>query len=132
MRRARSYSIIDHELLHGGYLHRLSHEALILYLFLVVVADRNGRSFYGDATIMGIVRLNVEQFNGARQELIRERLVDYRSPNWWVTEIVAVPPPAKVSAPLRSSVEVESGEREFAKKCLREISAMLSEKRRGI
>ncbi|OGP96081.1 MAG: hypothetical protein A2157_19010 [Deltaproteobacteria bacterium RBG_16_47_11] len=37
MRWARSYSIIDHQILHGRYLHRLSHESISLYLFLVVV-----------------------------------------------------------------------------------------------
>jgi len=34
MRWARSHSIIDHDLLQGGYLHRLRHESIILYLFL--------------------------------------------------------------------------------------------------
>jgi len=51
MRQAKSYSIIDHYLLHGGYLHRLSHEAMVLYLFLALVGDKSGRSFYADATI---------------------------------------------------------------------------------
>ena len=46
MRWAKSYSIVDHGLLHGGYFHRLSHEAPSLYLFLVVVGDRDGKSYY--------------------------------------------------------------------------------------
>ena len=87
MRWARSYSIIDHELLHGGYLNRLSHEALILYLFLVVVGDREGRSFYGERTIMDIVRLSDEALTRARIELVGEGLIEYRRPYWWVRTI---------------------------------------------
>lgn len=87
MRWAKSYSIVDHQLLHGRYLHRLSHEALVLYLFLVVVGDREGRSFYGDTTMAGILRLNDRELNSARLELLREGLIDYRSPYWWVKNI---------------------------------------------
>ncbi len=87
MRWARSYSIIDHQLLHGGWLHRLSHESMVLYLFLVVVGDREGKSFYGDARIMDILRLDWERFDAARSELIREGLIDYRRPYWWVKDI---------------------------------------------
>lgn len=87
MRWAKSYSIIDHEILHGGYLHRLSHESMVLYLFLVVVSDREGRSFYGDRTIMEILRLSAKEFNGARLQLIEEGLIAYGRPYWWVRNI---------------------------------------------
>lgn len=62
MRRARSYSIVDHQLLNGGYLHRLSHEALALYLFLVVVADRGGKSFWSEKSISQILRMSASEF----------------------------------------------------------------------
>jgi hypothetical protein len=65
MRSARSYSIVDHALYHGGYLHRLSHEAMALYLFLLVVGDRDGRSFYGEATLGEILRLGPAALAGA-------------------------------------------------------------------
>ncbi len=87
MRWAKSYSIIDHEILHGGYLHRLSHNSLILYFFLVVVGDREGKSFYGDNTIGQILRLSGSDIDKARLELISEGLIDYRRPNFWVKNI---------------------------------------------
>ncbi len=87
MRHAKSYSIIDHQILHGGYLHRLSHEAMILYLFLVVVGDREGRSFYADTTIMEILRLDNTDLNNARLELEAEGLIYYRWPYWFVRNI---------------------------------------------
>src|SRR4030065_1158704 len=82
MRWARSYSIIDHQILHGGYLNRLSHESMILYLFLVVVGDRQGRSFYSERSIMEILRLSGPKLNHAREELISEGLISYRRPYW--------------------------------------------------
>jgi hypothetical protein len=87
MRWARSYSIIDHQILHGRYLHRLSHESMILYLFLVVVGDRQGRSFYSDRSIMEILRLNGPKLHQAREELISEGLISYRRPYWEVKNI---------------------------------------------
>jgi hypothetical protein len=80
MRWARSYSIIDHQILHGRYLHRLSHESMILYLFLVVVGDQQGRSFYSDRSITQILRLSGPKLHHAREELISEGLISYRRP----------------------------------------------------
>jgi hypothetical protein len=87
MRWARSYSILDHQILHGRYLHRLSHESMILYLFLVVVGDRQGRSFYSDRSVMEILRLSTPALDHARQELISEGLIGYRRPYWEVKNI---------------------------------------------
>jgi hypothetical protein len=87
MRWARSYSIIDHQILHGGYLHRLSHDSMILYLFLVVVGDPQGRSFYSDRSITEILRLSGPKLHHAREELISEGLISYRRPYWEVKNI---------------------------------------------
>lgn len=87
MREAKSYSIVDHRLLHGGYLGRLSHAALALYLFLVVVGDREGRSFYSARSICEILRLSAHVLAGARQELIASGLVRYQQPYWQVESL---------------------------------------------
>lgn len=87
MRWARSYSIIDHQILHQGYLGRLSHESMVLYLFLVVVGDREGRSFYSDQSVSEILRLDGAVLSGARKELITEGLIGYRRPYWEVRQI---------------------------------------------
>jgi hypothetical protein len=87
MRRARSYSIVDHQLLQGGFFQRLSHEALALYLFFIVVGDRDGKSFYAERTIMGKLRLSAPVFTSALKSLIQEKLVDYRRPNFWVRNL---------------------------------------------
>jgi hypothetical protein len=95
MRSARSYSIVDHQLYHGGYLHRLSHEAMALYLCLVVVGDRDGRSFYGEATLGEILRLEPAALAAARSALLREGLIDLRKPYWWVRSLSRPSAPAQ-------------------------------------
>ena len=87
MRWAHSYSIIDHQLLHAGHLARLSHEALSLYLFLVVVGDRDGRSFYGQERVCSVLRLNGRRYNEARRELLNARLIAERGPYTWVLNL---------------------------------------------
>jgi len=83
-RQARSYSIVDHELLHGGYLERLTHRALALYLFLAVVGDYEGKSFYSDFSVGDILRMGHEEICLAKEELISEGLISYKRPYWQV------------------------------------------------
>jgi hypothetical protein len=67
---------------------RLSHEAIVLYFFLAAVADKDGLSFYHDATIAGRLRISEESMACARDELIREDLVGYRTP---LTQVLSLP-----------------------------------------
>lgn len=92
---------------------------MVLYLFLLVVGDRNGKSFYGDGTIMDILRLDYRHFDNARLELIEEGLIGYRRPYWWVKDIV----------PSVRKEEITAADRAFAKENLKNISEMLSRKR---
>ena len=67
---------------------RLSREAIALYFFLAAVADKDGLSFYHDATIAGRLRISEESVAYARDELIREDLVAYRTP---LTQVLSLP-----------------------------------------
>lgn len=135
MRWARSYSIIDHQILHGRYLHRLSHESMILYLFLVVVGDRQGRSFYSDRSITEILRLSDPKLHHAREELISEGLISYRRPYWELNNLTQRRGDGrddKANNPLssgRPETELLSDprtDRDRAKACLAHISRILS------
>ena len=90
MRRAKSYSIVDHQLLHQGFFHHLSVEALALYLFLIVVSDREGRSYYAERTLIDILRLPSQKYSTALFELTASGLVDYRRPYFWVKNLQSV------------------------------------------
>lgn len=94
MRHAASYGIVDRQLLFGRYLHRMSLEGMALYLFLVLAADREGRSYYGDRSIGEILRLPPAALSCARGELVSLGLVAHRAPNWWVKELSAAAAPS--------------------------------------
>ncbi len=135
MRWARSYSIIDHQILHGRYLHRLSHESMILYLFLVVVGDRQGRSFYSDRSITQILRLSGPKFNHAREQLISEGLISYRRPYWELKNLTQrrdhgrddkADNPLSSGRPKAKFLSDPRPDRGVAKACLVHISRILS------
>jgi hypothetical protein len=67
---------------------RLSREAIALYFFLTAVADKDGLSFYHDATVAGRLRISEDAMVCARDELIREDLVAYRTP---LTQVLSLP-----------------------------------------
>jgi hypothetical protein len=87
MRRAKSYSIVDHQLLHGGYLNKLDHKSSALYLFLIVVSDREGKSYYSPHKIMKIVQLTADEFQKSLSKLIHLKLVQHRHPNFFIESI---------------------------------------------
>ena len=87
IREAKSYSIVDHALLHHGYLGRLSHQSLVLYLFLVVVCDSEGKSFYATRTMSIILRMDERTLLHAQKELLQERLIAYKTPYWYVMSL---------------------------------------------
>lgn len=86
-RQAKSYSIVDHELLHGGYLGRLSHKALVLYLFLIVVGDCEGKSYYSMYSVENILRMELFEICRAKDVLIVEQLINYQKPYWQVLSL---------------------------------------------
>jgi len=59
---------------------RLSHEAILLYFFLAAVSDKDGLSFYGDASIAVRLRMDEATVVAARDELVAADLVVYRAP----------------------------------------------------
>ena len=73
------WSWIDRRFLRN-HASRLSHEALLLYFFLVAVSDTHGLSFYRDATIAVRLRMQEQSVVRAREELVTEDLVAYRAP----------------------------------------------------
>jgi hypothetical protein len=78
------FSWIDHRLVRDRHICRCSHSALALYLFLVTVCDGEGLSYYSDATLCRLLRLDPPALARARQELITARLIAYQSPLYQV------------------------------------------------
>lgn len=66
----------------------LSRDAILLYFFLCAVADKDGLSFYSDATTVATLRLNEEAVVEARGQLLRRSLVAHEPP---LTQVLALP-----------------------------------------
>jgi len=67
---------------------RLSHEAMVLYFFLAAVSDKDGLSFYGDATIALRLRISERAVAAARDELLAADLLAYRPP---LAQVLSLP-----------------------------------------
>ena len=109
-----SFAWIDHRLLRNGYLQVMTHSDLALYLFLVLVADRNGVSFYRKERICDAVSLNFRQFEIAKDRLINLKLIAFEgystlSPNGYYQVL-----------------PIESRAPDYANEIMRKITAQLS------
>ena len=72
-----SFAFIEHRFLRAGLWDGLSHHQLLLYLFLVVVADRNGLSYYRYDKICTLLKISVDDYIAARDALIDKDLIAF-------------------------------------------------------
>ena len=72
-----SFAFIEHRFLRGGFWTSLSQQELLLYLLLVLVADRNGLSFYGYDKICSLLRITVDEYIPARDGLLDKDLITF-------------------------------------------------------
>lgn len=86
--RQCTFGWVDHNFLHHGYLNRLSQEELLLYYFLITVADRNGVSFYDYERICQFRKMTVDDFIRARDRLCERSLLAYHE---GVFQVLALP-----------------------------------------
>lgn len=70
----------------------LGREAITLYFFLAAVADRDGVSFYSDASTAAVLRLSPAQVASARNELVARDLVAYDAPT---AQVLSMPVPTR-------------------------------------
>src|SRR5210317_2159464 len=74
-----SFAFIEHRFLRDGFWDAHNHHQLLLYLFLVVVADRNGLSYYSYDKICTLLKISVDAYILARDALIDEDLIAFDS-----------------------------------------------------
>lgn len=78
------FSWIDHRLVREHYIERCDVHSLALYLFVLTVADAQGLSYYGDATLCRALAMSPEQLTQARVTLTRVGLIAYERPLYQV------------------------------------------------
>jgi hypothetical protein len=69
---AGSFAFIEHRFLRNGFFTTLTHHELLLYVFLVLVADRNGLSYYSYDKICILLRISIDEYIFARDALIEK------------------------------------------------------------
>ncbi len=72
-----SFAFLPHRFLRDGFWASLDHREMLLYILLVLVADRQGMSFYFDDRLAAILRLVLDDFLAARDGLLRKGLLAY-------------------------------------------------------
>jgi hypothetical protein len=72
-----SFAFIEHRFLRHGFWSRLSQHECLLYVFLVLVGDRNGLSYYGYDKLCTLLRFSLDDYVVARNGLIDQDLIAF-------------------------------------------------------
>ena len=95
------FSFIPHRFLTDGFLKTLSQHELLLYVFLILAADRYGLSFYGYDRICSFLHLTLEQYSAARDVLIEKDLIAFDGTLFQVLSLPSDPPQRSLKKPGR-------------------------------
>ena len=104
---AGSFAFIEHRFLRQGFWDSLSHHELLLYLFLVIVADRNGLSYYGYDKLCSLLQITVDEYILARDLLIEKDLIAF---NGNLFQVLSLPqkPRSSCPAPLKTTQDMQT------------------------
>ena len=85
------FSFIPHRFLTAGFLSSLDQKELLLYLFLVLVSDRHGLSFYSYDSICSLLQMNLDQYIEARDGLMEKDLIAFDGTIFQVLDLPSKP-----------------------------------------
>jgi hypothetical protein len=89
------FSFIPHRFLTDGFLKSLNPWELLLYIFLVLAADRYGLSYYSYDRICSLLHMTAGQYIQAREGLIKKDLIAFDGTLFQVLELPPTPIKAK-------------------------------------
>lgn len=101
-----SFAWISHQFLRRGFWSTLTHHELLLYLFLVIVGDRNGLSFYSFDKLCSLLSIDTDDYIEARNALIDKDLIAF---DGYLFQVLSLPETGtlKPGRPLRSQKEMD-------------------------
>jgi len=102
---AGSFAFVEHRFLRSGFFSVLTHHELLLYVFLVLVADRNGLSYYSYDKICILLRITLDDYIIARDGLIEKDLIAFNGHLFQVLSLPKQPP--QDLAPLRNNDDMQ-------------------------
>jgi len=86
------FSWIDRRFLRDGWIDKLDRDQILLYFFLVAVADKHGLSYYSDSRTCTMLRIDQAALARARIGLLNLQLVAYEPPLYQVLALDPPPP----------------------------------------
>ena len=72
-----SFAFIEHQFFQKGFFKILCHHELVLYFFLVLVADRDGLSYYSYDKICNILEITLDDYIAAKDGLLGKDLIAF-------------------------------------------------------
>ena len=91
-----SFAFIEHRFLREGFWASLDHHQLLLYLFLIIVSDRHGLSYYSYDKICTLLRICVDEYILARNALIDKDLIAFDGS---LFQVLSLPEKTVLSSP---------------------------------
>ena len=101
------FSWIDQRLVRENFLRHGEPAAWALYLVLIIVADAQGLSYYSDATLSRLLKLEPLALAQARQQLVSADLLAYHKPLY---QVLALPPAPAAASSQRSGQSLSVGD----------------------
>jgi len=84
-----SFAFIEHRFLRDGFWSSLNQHECLLYVFLILVADRNGLSYYSFDKICALLHLSLDDYLLARNALIHKDLIAF---DGHLFQVLSLPP----------------------------------------
>jgi len=85
------FSFIPHRFLTDGFLAYLSQRELLLYLFLILVSDRHGLSYYAYDSICSLLQFSLDDYIEARDGLMEKDLIAFDGTLFQVLDLPSKP-----------------------------------------
>jgi len=85
------FSFIPHRFITDGFLTFLTQKELLLYLFLVLVSDRYGLSYYAYDSICSLLRFSLDQYIEARNGLVEKDMISFDGTLFQVLDLPSKP-----------------------------------------
>jgi hypothetical protein len=104
-----SFSFIPHRFITHHFFTSLSQHELLIYFTLVLVGDRQGLSYYSQDRLCVMLRLSLDEFISARNELIEKSLIAF---DGFMFQVLSLPdrPVDVTPKPLKTKDDFESGD----------------------
>ena len=84
-----SFAFIEHRFLRDGFWASLGQHELLLYVFFVLVGDRNGLSYYSYDKICTLLQFSLDDYIVARNALIHKDLIAF---DGHLFQVLSLPP----------------------------------------